>query len=174
MYLQAKDFYLGEFSDETKAVFYVDILRKGMMPNAPDEKAKKEEKEAYEDLMQVKKEVDAMDALELAVGKGDMEKAKRIANQHMGVEDLGILNILSGYGAPLFRDAEKSIYIDVVNERRSIVAESLKDGKLYGLIDKGINKHEQGKAYSLAGMYKAYKIQQEINKAKEADRRGKK
>lgn len=164
-YNKARSFYLNELDEQLKLSFYLTMLSDGMMPNEQnnaDEKTKK----SFKALKEAKEELDLAKAIEDAVASGNIDLADQLISDKLDAPTLRYLDRLGLYGGPAFRNAEKSIYLDVANARKGVAAQKIKDNKLYGLIDKGIKENELGKAYSLMGMYGAYQAQLKVNEAK--------
>ncbi len=166
-YKEARTAYLGSLDENHKTAFYTEMLRKDMIPKAPDDKAKDKDKEAYKVLMAAKAELDVADAIDAAVNSDDLDQAGKIVERFLDVKDLNVLGIYSAHGGRAFQGSEKDTYKDVANARRDIAAKLIQGNKLYSLIDQGIQENKQGKAYSLVGMYNVYNKQVRDNKDKE-------
>jgi len=172
-YKSAKAHYIKGMTD-VKEGFYINLLKEGIMPKAPEKDAKPEEKEAYKKLLFAKQTVDVAETIEKYADKGNVAEAieammrysQKIGRPIFDESDLSSLSRLAAYGAPLARESEAKILKDIANSHRMTAAKVIKEASLYGLIEKGIENTQYGKAIALTEMYNGYNKQQKINEIK--------
>lgn len=155
---EANGFYLSKLDEDHKADFYVGMLEKGMVSEAPSDNAPASEKEAYAALVSAKKELGLAKLIENAVRKGKLDLARALVSRGLNVGTVSLVGLYHGLQA---KDAEGDVYRKIANIRREVAKAIIKDKKLYGLIDKGIERNNLGKAYSLVELYQAYNQQVE-------------
>ncbi len=157
----ARAFYMGKLDEDHKAQFYLDMVQKGLVPSKLDDNASDKEKENHKMLKNLQGELALAEAIETAVRRGKYDRAEALVSEHLKAETASLNETYRGLNAT---GARGRLYNDIALIRRMIAANLMKENKLYGLVDKAIENNDRGKAYALAGMYKAYSQQLEIEK----------
>jgi hypothetical protein len=152
-YKDSKDSFMKDADEKKKLQFYMNMLEQDILPAEPAKDAKPEEKEAYKKLMVAKEELETAKSIGKALSKGDTNTAYAIVRETFDVEANLLAVIPRGYGGPAFRDSETKVYAAIANRRASEAIKTIKENKLYSLIDQGIKENELGKAHALNAMY---------------------
>lgn len=157
----ARTFYMGKLDEDHKTQFYLNMVQKGLVPSKLDDNASDKEKEDYKVLKNLQGELALAEAIETAVRRGKYDRAEALVSEHFKVETASLNETYRGLNAT---GAREKLYNNIALMRRMIAANLMKENKLYRLVDEAIESNHRGKAYALAGMYKAYSQQLEIEK----------
>ncbi len=161
----ARTFYMGKLDEDHKAQFYLDMVQRGLVPSKPEDNASDKEKENHKMLKNLQGELALAEAIETAVRRGKYDRAEALVSEHLKAETASLNETYRGLNAT---GARENLYNNIALIRRMIAANLMKENKLYGLVDKAIESNDRGKAYALAGMYKAYSQQLKIEKRRAA------
>ena len=153
----AKQFYISKLNEDNKAKYAAMLLEKGVVPDAPADNDNEAQKNAHKKLLNVAGVLQYANALELAVRKGDLRTARKLLkNKAPGI----LANyVLGDYIVRNMTEAELGVYEHIAKANRIFAENTIKQNKLYELMDKGIAKHPLGKAYSLVAMHELYSAQ---------------